>query len=167
MVTTMEDLLSEVILRMDLNGKDQAPQYNANQHIQIFLFFLFLVVGIITLNFLVSAVLINYRKAKEDISGEKDLTSLEEQWLTLKTYILSLEPEKKERLPINCFRRILYQVCTHWIYKIFQGVMLVSFMILAAACGNTDSERLFWQIMSLYIALTLLDYAAKLIAFGY
>ena len=131
---------------------------------------MFLVVGITTLNFLVSAVLINYRRAKEELSGEKDLTPIEKEWLSLKTYIHSLEPRRKEQLPDNCLRRTLFQLCTHWAYKIFQVVMLAVFLTLAALYRtviDADSEGLFWRIAGLFITLALFDYAAELIAFGY
>ena len=121
-----------------------------------------MIVAITALNFLVSAVLINYRRVKEELSGEKDLTRIEKQWLSLRTYIHSLEPRKKEQ-PGNCFRRTLFRLCTHWAYKAFQGVMLAAFLTLAAldrTVIDAESESLFWKIAGLFIALALFDYAA-------
>ena len=45
--------------------KDKAPKYNANENSQIFYMALFLLGGIILLNFFISIVLINLKKTKE------------------------------------------------------------------------------------------------------
>ena len=86
----MEGWIYKVVGVMDLKGKDNAPQYNANEHFQIFYVVFYFLGGIITLNFFVSIMLINYRRAKESFSGEKDFTYIQKQWLSIKIYILSL-----------------------------------------------------------------------------
>ena len=73
-VCTLEDLTSQMAKAMDLDGKDHTPRYNANQHIQIFFVAYYFLGTVATLNFLVSTVLLNYQKTKEELSGEKQLT---------------------------------------------------------------------------------------------
>ena len=63
--STMEGWLYKVIALMDANGKDKAPQYNANEHIQIFFVVLYLGAGIIVLNFMYSIMLINYKRKRQ------------------------------------------------------------------------------------------------------
>ena len=61
----MEGWLYKMMALMDASGKDHAPQYNANEHIQIFLMVLHLGAGIIILNFLDSIMLINYKRKRQ------------------------------------------------------------------------------------------------------
>ena len=74
---SMEGWIYKITTLMDANGKDNAPQYNTNEHIQIYFLALFLVGGIVALNLLVSTVLVNYKKTKEELSGEKHLTAIQ------------------------------------------------------------------------------------------
>ena len=85
---SLEDLTTQMVKVMDLNGEGNTPQYNANEHIQIF-FIAFYFLIVIVNNFLISAVLLNYRKIKEELSEEKHLTTPQKYWLRIKTYILS------------------------------------------------------------------------------
>ena len=121
-------------------------------------------------NFIISIVLIHYRKTKEELSGEKHLTGPQRFWLRIKTYILSLEPERRKRFPAHCFRSSLYQVCSHRAYKILQGIIVVSFLIVSSLYRvslDAEAKELFWKGVSFYIAVVLLDYLMNLIAFGY
>ena len=70
-VCTLEDLTSQMAEAMDLNGEGHTPQYNANQHIQIFFVAYYFLGTVATANFIISTVLLNYRKTKEELSGEK------------------------------------------------------------------------------------------------
>ena len=72
-INTMEGWIYGMMRMMDLSGKDRTPTYNSNEHIQIFYVFLHFIGAIILFNFIVSMMLINYRKVKEHISGEKYL----------------------------------------------------------------------------------------------
>ena len=87
---SLEDLTTQMVKAMDLNGKDNTPQYNANQHIQIFFILLYFFVTIVALNFFVSTILLNYKRIKEELSDEKHLTAPQRYWLRIKAYILSL-----------------------------------------------------------------------------
>ena len=74
LMTTMEGwiyLMSDI---MDMNGKGQAPLYNANEHIQIYLLFVFFVGGILLLNIYISFSIVNFQRIKERLSGEADLS---------------------------------------------------------------------------------------------
>ena len=87
---TMEGWIYDLMGDMDLTGKDNAPQYNANEHIQIFYPAIFFFGGIILWNFFVSSMLVNYRRTKEELSGEKHLSEIQKKWLSIKSYILLL-----------------------------------------------------------------------------
>ena len=122
------------------------------------------------MNFFLSIVLVKYRRTKEELTSMKHLTEIEKKWLHITTYILSLEPQKQKRQPTNCLRRLLFRVCLHQIYKVFQGLTLLSFLILSALYSidlDTNTKTVYWQVVSLYIGLSLLDYLMKLVAFGY
>ena len=155
---------------MDANGKGNAPQYNASEHFQIYFLGLFLVAGIIALNLIMSTVLVNYKKIKEELSGEQHLTSLQRQWLTIKTYILSLEPSKSQRLPLNCLLRSCHKVYTHKVYKLFQGIMLVMFLVVSALYRvdiDAEVESLYWKWVGSYILFGVcIDYFLSLLVFG-
>ena len=144
-VSTMEGWVYQLMNAMDFNGQGKAPKYNANEHIQIFYLLLFLVGGIILLNFFIGTVLSNYRRIKEGLSGEKHLSPIQGQWLKVKTYILSLEAERPRRLPANCFRRFCHKVCSHKAYKLFQGILLVLFLITSALSKATKARSLYWM----------------------
>ena len=62
---SMEDLTTPMVQAMDFSGRGKTPQYNANEHIQIFYVILYLLGCIVTINFLVSIVFITLRKTKE------------------------------------------------------------------------------------------------------
>ena len=168
-ICSMEDLAPQMAALMDLNGKDNAPKYNANEHIQILVVIGYLVGGVLALNFIASTVMLNYRRVKEELSGEKGLTHAVKEWLRIQNYILSLHPEQPERLPDNCVRRLLHQICTHRTYKVVQGIFMVSFLIVSALCRvgiQTDSQNRYWWGVSFYILLFLLDFLMNLVAFG-
>ena len=129
-ISTMEGWVYKMIEAMDNNGEGYAPSYNAHEHVQI-IYVLIFFAGMIGVNFFVSIVLVNYRTIKQKLSGERYLNKVQKDWLGIKTYILSLQPEKPKRLPTNCFRRSLYQLWTHQAYKIFQGIIVISFLILS------------------------------------
>lgn len=86
----MEGWIYDLMGDMDQAGKDYAPQYNANEHIQIFYISIFFFAGLILWNFFVSSMLVNYRRTKEGLSGEKHLTEIQKKWLNIKSYILLL-----------------------------------------------------------------------------
>ena len=86
----MEGWIYKVVTLMDLKGKDDAPQYNANEHIQVFYVIFYFLGGIITLNFFVSIMLVTYKRVKERFSGEKGFSYIQKIWLSIKIYILSL-----------------------------------------------------------------------------
>ena len=120
---------------------------------------------LILLNFFISIVMINYKRTAEEFSGEKKLSGAEKQWLSMKEYILSLEPEKLKRLPANCFRRTLSIMYTHKFYKIFQAFLLILFLVVSSLYrfnSPPDRKALYWQGVGLYIGLALVDYLAKL-----
>ena len=154
---------------MDSNGKGHTPSYNASEHTQI-LYVVVFFAGIIAVNFFVRIVLVNYRKTREELSGERDLTDSQKEWLSIKTYILSLHPEKKKQVPRNLFRKLSYEVCTHRAYKVVQAITIVSFFIVSAlyrADFEDGTKDLYWRGVGFYIAMALLDYLLNLTAFGY
>ena len=64
----------------------------------------------------------------------------------------------------------MYRVVTHRVYKIFQGALAGSFLILSALHGvdiDYESKTLYWKGVSFYLAVVLLDYFISLVAFGY
>ena len=64
----------------------------------------------------------------------------------------------------------MFRVCLHQIYKAFQGLTLLSFLVLSALYSidlDTSTKAVYWWVVSLYIGLSLLDYLMKLVAFGY
>lgn len=168
-ICVMEGWSYHMAETMDLRGKGNAPSYNSNEHIQIFYLSVFFG-GMILVNFFVSIMMLSYTRAKQALSGEKGLTAIQRKWLNVKTYILSLEPPKQKRLPVNCFRRFLFRVCLHQAYQAFQGLTLLSFLVLSALYSinlDADTKAVYWQIVGLYIGLSLLDYLMKLVVFGY
>ena len=169
-VCSMEGWVYKVATLMDANGKGNAPRYNANEHIQIYFLALFLTGGIIAVTFIVITVLVNYKQTKEELSGERDLTPTEKQWLGIKTYILSLQNEKPKRLPANRFRRLCHQIVTHKAYKLLQGALLVLFLMTSALYRvdlEAETKSLYWKGNGAYLILgVLFDYSINLVAFG-
>ena len=152
---------------MDLKGKDNAPQYNANEHFQIFYVVFYFLGGIITLNFFVSIMLINYRRAKESFSGEKHFTYIQKQWLSIKTYIYSLKPQVKT-LPSNQVRRGWYRICSHQYYRIFQLIVFVSFLIRTAFYSfEGEDDEGYWQTVGAFVGIMLIKCIIGNIGFGY
>ena len=86
--------------------------------------------GIFALNIYISIVLVGFRKAKEQLSGEAKLTELQKQWLRVKSLICEMEPECKRNPPSNCLKKLLFRICTHQGFKIYQGITLILQLVL-------------------------------------
>ena len=80
---------------MNFNGSDNAPSYNANEHIQIFFIIFFFLGNMIILNSFISLSLITFKKLKEEKTGEKYINETEKTWLKLKISISGLDNLKK------------------------------------------------------------------------
>ena len=93
---------------------------------------MFFLGGIFGLNFYISILLVGFRKAKEKFSGEAKLTELQKQWLRVKSLICEMEPEPKKKPLSNCFKKLLFRVCTHWGFKIFQGITFILQLIVCS-----------------------------------
>ena len=61
-------------------------------------------------------------------------------------------------------------MCAHRVYKILQGIVVISFFVTCAlyrASLDAEAKGLFWDGIGFYIAVALLDYLMNLVAFGY
>ena len=87
-IGTMEGWIYFMKNMMDFNGKDMAPSYNANEHIQIFFVIFFFFGNLIILNSFISLSLITFKKLKEKETGEVYLNETEKMWLRLKSQIV-------------------------------------------------------------------------------
>ena len=95
MMGSMEGWLHFMYRVMNYNGEDNAPEYNANENIQIFFVVFFFFGNLIILNSFISISVINFRKLKEKETGEKFISEVERNWLRIKLQILKLVPMRK------------------------------------------------------------------------
>ena len=61
-------------------------------------------------------------------------------------------------------------MCTHKVYKILEGIIVISFFITCAlyrASLDAEAKGFFWDGIGFYIALVSLDYLMNLVALGY
>ena len=90
LLTTMEGWMYLMSDFMNMNGRDQAPLYNANEHIQIYLLLVFFVGGILLLNIYISFSIVSFQRTRERLSGEANLSEAQKQWLHIKAFILQM-----------------------------------------------------------------------------
>ena len=95
--STTEGWMTIMTDMMNFNGEGLAPSYNANEHFQVYFVAGFFLAGIFLLNIYISILLVGFRKAKEQLSGETKLTELQKQWLRVKSLICEMEPEPKKK----------------------------------------------------------------------
>ena len=98
---------------------------------------MFFFTGILGLNIYISVLLVGFQKVKQELSGEAKLTELQKQWLRVKSLICEMEPEAKKKPPSNCFKKLLFRVCTHQRFKIFQGI---TFLLQLVVCSFYSSQ---------------------------
>ena len=84
---------------MNLNGVNQQPKFNANEHIQIFFVIFFFIGNMIVLNTFISLSIWNFKKLKDRVTGENFLKPHERLWLRMKSQIGHLEPKKQAKSP--------------------------------------------------------------------
>ena len=168
--STTEGWMTIMTDMMNFNGEGLAPSYNANEHFQVYFVAGFFLAGIFLLNIYISILLVGFRKAKEQLSGETKLTELQKQWLRVKSLICEMEPEPKKKPPSNCIKKLLFRICTHRGFKIFQGITFILQLIVCSFYSSQLSEEtqeVYQKSTFIFAALAIVEFIAKFIAFSY
>lgn len=90
-------------------------------------------------------------------------------WLQIKTQIYKLEPVLLERKPDNCLRGIAYTITTHIGYKIMQGLIFTSFLVIMSLYHTdmpTDLRKALQYTQYGYVSILMFEYVVEFLAFG-
>lgn len=125
---------------MNLNGKDNAPEYNASEYNQLFFSMFFFVGNLIILNIFISLSLYNFKKLKDEETGFSRISEEEKGWLAVKLQIIRIEPQKKKESPKNMFRCLIYRFCTHSFFTALRILFFVFFLSFLSV------ESTYWNV---------------------
>lgn len=129
LVATTEGWITLMQEMMNFVGENYQPVLDSNKYICIFFVCFFFFGNLIMLNVFVGLSVTNFKFLREIITGEAKLSKEEREWLSIKTQIYQLEPLMLQKKPGNPVRGLAYQITTHIGYKIFQGIIFISFLV--------------------------------------